>query len=117
MGEKVRAIGPYSRLCRVQKLDGRTREAALMRKVRTELTAHVGGNPNFVQRMLIERAVILSLRCAQIDDRIMSDKVILSQMDSNQGIAWQNALRRTLVALGVESAVTNPMDADTALDP
>jgi hypothetical protein len=79
-----------------------------MRQVRTELTAHVGGKPNFVQRMLIERAVILTLRCAQIDDMIMADKKILSQMDTNQGIAWQNALRRTLIALGVDPAATAP---------
>src|SRR5689334_13386226 len=31
-----------------------------MRRVRTDLTAHLGGRPNAVQRALIERAVILS---------------------------------------------------------
>src|SRR5260370_34618180 len=100
MSEKVRTIGPYSRLHRVAKLDGRTCEAMFMRKVREELTAHFGDKPNIIQRHLIERAVILSLRCAQIDDMIMSRK-LLTTMDNNQGLAWQNALRRTLIALGL----------------
>jgi hypothetical protein len=56
------AIGPYSRPLALAKLDGRTREAALVRRVRAELTAHVGGNPTFPQRMLIDRAAVLALR-------------------------------------------------------
>jgi hypothetical protein len=36
-------MGPYSRPHRLAKLDGRTREAALLRKTRARLTEHVGG--------------------------------------------------------------------------
>src|SRR5262249_49763616 len=87
------------------KLDGRTREAALMRRVRAELTAHVGGEPTVTQRLLIERAAILSLRVAQLDARILTGE-LLTQHDNQHGLAWNNALRRTVVALGLYPAVT-----------
>jgi hypothetical protein len=100
---KVRQIGPSSRPHVLAKLDGRTREAALMRRVREELTLHVGGHPNAIQRALIERAVILSLRVAQIDAKIIAGEE-LSLHASNHAIAFNNSLRRTLVELGVEPA-------------
>ena len=97
-------IGPYGSLAR---LDGRSREAVFIRKVRKDLLAHVGVPPTVVQRLLIERATILSLRLAQIDERILTDGLTLH--DNNQAIAWQNALTRVLVALGV------PKDAAPAV--
>jgi hypothetical protein len=85
-----------------------------MRRVRAELTAHVGGNPNAVQRALIERAVILSLRVAQIDAKIIAGEA-LTLHDSNFALAWNNALRRTLAALGLEPAITKPTDPMAAI--
>jgi hypothetical protein len=72
----------------------------LMRLVRDELIRHVGGSPSFTQRLLIERAVILSLRVAQIDKRILAGEALTTH-DSNYALAWNNSLRRTLVALGL----------------
>lgn len=72
--EKVRVVGAYSRPFTLAKLDGRTREAALMRRVRAELTAYVGGSPTFPQRSLIDRAAILALRMAQIDEKIIGGR-------------------------------------------
>ena len=66
------AIGPYCSPLALAKLDGRTREAALMRRVRAELTAHVGGHPTFPQKCLIERAAVLALRIAQIDLKMLA---------------------------------------------
>ena len=94
-------IGPYSRPFALAKLDGRTKEAALMRRVRAELTTHCG-RPSATQRVLIERAVILSLRVAQIDAKILAVEP-LTLHDSNFALAWNNA-RRTLVALGQPAA-------------
>jgi hypothetical protein len=51
MASSTPAIGPYCRPLALAKLDGRTKEAALMRRVRAELTAHVGGTPSFPQRV------------------------------------------------------------------
>jgi hypothetical protein len=107
-------IGPYSGPLTLAKLDGRTREAALMRRVRAELTAHCGGNPNAVQRALIERAAILSLRVAQLDAKIVAGEA-LTLHDSNFALAWNNALRRTLAALGLEPARAEPLDPMAAL--
>jgi hypothetical protein len=71
-----------------------------MRRVRAELTEHVGGHPSVTERMLIERATMLSLRVAQIDAKILSDEV-LTLHDNQHALAWINALRRTLVDLGL----------------
>jgi hypothetical protein len=98
---KAHRIGRYSRAHPLAKVDGRTREAALMRRVRSDLTRHVGGSPNAVERVLIERAVILSLRVAQIDAKILADET-LTLHDSQFALAWNNSLRRTLVALGID---------------
>lgn len=72
-----------------------------MRQVRKDLTAHIGGAPNPAQRMLIERAVILSLRVAMLDQKIVNGE-ILTQLDNVQYLAWSNALVRTLRALGLD---------------
>jgi len=112
LGRKTRRIGPYSNPGSLAKLDGRTREAALMRRVRADLVAHVGGSPNAAQRLLIERAVILSLRVAQIDARILAGGVLTAH-DNDHAIAWHNALRRTIAALGLEpAAAPQPTLAD-----
>jgi hypothetical protein len=96
--EKARQIGPYSRPHRLGKLDQRTKEAALMRQTRAALTAHVGGQPSAVQVALIERAVWLTLGCAQLDAKL-ANGVAFTQHDHNSYIAWSNALSRTLRAL------------------
>ncbi len=105
--EKARKIGPYSRPDTLAKLDGRTREAALMRRVRVDLIQHCGGSPSVTQRLLIERAVVLSLRVAQIDQQILAGEP-LTLHDSNYALAWNNALRRTLTALGAPAAAKPP---------
>jgi len=94
------------------KLDGRSREANLLRQIRTDLLRHVGGKPSAVQEMLIQRACVLSLRLAQIDRRIFADTE-LTLHDNQWAVAWQNALTRTLVALGVhpEAAAAQPSPA------
>jgi hypothetical protein len=108
----TRRIGPYSRPAAIVELDGRTKEALLMARVRDELTAHVGGNPTAVERILIERAVMLSLRCAQLDIKIMSGEV-LTQHDNSHALAWNNGLRRCLVDLGLKARA--PMSRETDL--
>jgi hypothetical protein len=82
------------------KLDGRTVEGQLVAKVRTALLDHVGPNPTVVQRHLIDRAAILSLRLAQCDRRIIHEEK-MTILDNSQLVAWQNALTRVMVALGV----------------
>jgi hypothetical protein len=49
-----------------------------MRRVRAELITHCGGNPTAVQRALIERAAILSLRVEQLDAKIVAGEALTS---------------------------------------
>ena len=112
-------IGPYSSVYigraagrfSLTRLDGRTKEAALLRQVRDTLLAHVGENPTVVQMMLIDRAAVLMLRLAQIDRRIFADQD-LTILDNNQTVAWQNCLTRVLVALGVRQPDAQVNDSD-----
>jgi hypothetical protein len=69
-----------------------------MARVRDDLLAYVGPNPTPVERMLIERAAVLSLRLAQIDRKIF-EEADFTVTDNHCTIAWQNALTRCLVAL------------------
>lgn len=46
----MRKIKPYSSSDSLRKLDGRSKEARLLRKVRAELTAHIGGRPTITQK-------------------------------------------------------------------
>src|SRR3954463_13174122 len=48
---------------------------------RRELTEHVGGKPSVTERLLTERAVMLALKCSQIDELIM-EGAYLGQHDS-----------------------------------
>jgi hypothetical protein len=107
----TRRIGPYSRPHAIAEIDQRTVEAALMRRVRDELTEHCGGHPTVVERLLIERATILSLRVAQIDVKILAGEV-LTLHDNQHALSWFNALRRTLVELGLQppASVANRTD-------
>jgi hypothetical protein len=99
---KIRQIGPQSRPLSLARIDGRTKAAKLMASVRSELTSHVGGAPNFPQRCLIERAAVLAVRLAAIEEKIIDGEPI----DNDRAIAWFNAHRRTIAALGLQPAST-----------
>lgn len=104
-------LGMYSKETVLARIDQRTREARLMRQIRRSLIEHVGGAPSSVQRALIERACVLSLRVAQIDAKIIAGEP-LTMHDSNFALAWNNALRRTLIALGVDDTNAAAATAD-----
>ena len=96
-------IGPYSRPNAIAKLDQRTKEAALLRRVRRDLVAHVGGKPSKVQLALIERAARLTLHVELMDKRAFAAGE-LSEKDSREYLAWSNSLTRTLRELGLKAA-------------
>ena len=66
-------IGPYSTPTVLAKLDGRTREARLMQKVRDDLTGHLGGDLTAPQTALVERAAWLSLHVALMDEKMLQE--------------------------------------------
>jgi hypothetical protein len=113
---KGQCVGVYSCLTSLVEVDKRSREYRLMRQVRRDLTAHIGGNPNAAQRMLIERAVILSLRVAMLDQKIVNGE-ILTTLDNNQYLAWSNSLVRTIARLGIDpTSVPPPSWSDVLSD-
>lgn len=103
---KARKFGPYSKTWTrrggwfgLTQLDPNTREFAILRSVHKMLSEYVG-DPTITQKMLIDRAAVLSVRIAQIDRKILSNQE-LTVVDNNSAIAWMNALTRVLLALGV----------------
>ncbi len=96
-------IGPYSNCATLAKLDGRTRHARLVKSLRSELIAHVGGTPSTTQRLLIDQAAQLQLRIAMMDadgDGIGG----MTERNQVQYLAWSGALSRLLRDLGLQSA-------------
>lgn len=99
----TRRIGSYSRRIALGKIDGRRREAKLMRDIVAELTAHVGGRPSAVQRRLIERAAVLHLRLALMDEETEPGGG-MSEKNAREYLCWNNSYVRTLRELGVKAA-------------
>ena len=94
---------PTHKPVNLAKRDQRTKEARLMRETHSELVRHVGGKPSATQTMMIERAVQLTLRIADMD-RKFADTGAMSDFASRTYLAWSNSLTRTLAKLGVAGA-------------
>jgi hypothetical protein len=84
-------------------VDGRTFEGRMMRKVRRELAEQLGGEDKLTpsQRLLIQRAAWLQLRCATLDARIVTGE--FTSYDQASYAAFCNGLRRCLEALRQET--------------
>ncbi len=78
-----------------------------MREVRSELTAHVGGAPSATQRVLIERAVQLTLRLAIMDTKF-GETGVQTEHDSRTYLAWSGSLSRAMRDLGLKGAASRP---------
>lgn len=96
-------IRPYSRPDSLAKLDGRTKESHLVRKMRAELLAHVGSNHSVVQLELIEQLVQIKLRLAVMDRKFVETRA-KTDHDSRTYLAWANTYGRLLERLGVKDA-------------
>lgn len=99
----MRKIGPHSRPKSLAKIDGRTREAALMRRTREALVAHVGNCPTATQRVMIDQAVQLTIRIAAMD-RKYAETGEQTDFDSRTYLAWTGSLTRLMRTLGLEAA-------------
>lgn len=97
----MKRLGPYSRAPALSAIDMRSKEGRVLRKVRAELSAHVG-NPSATQRILIERAAVLSLQIAMLDAKHAAGG--LTPHDAGQYLAWTNALTRLMRQLGLKGA-------------
>ena len=97
------ALGPHTRQHRLlEGLDWRTREGQTLIAARAELTAHVG-NPNSVQKVLIERAARLMLYLELMDAEALAAGT-MTERNSRMYLAWTNSLRLTLHDIGIDEA-------------
>src|SRR5271165_5272664 len=86
----------------VARHDGRSREGRYLRHCEVELTKHVGGNPSFVQKILITRAARAMLRLQLLDEKMADGS--WSDHDARTFGGLSNSLRLTLRELGVKAA-------------
>jgi hypothetical protein len=105
--------GAYSRDIILARPDGRSRQGRLLRQMRHALFRHLGGEERLTppQRMLVERAAMLQLRVAALDEKILDGT--FSEYDAKTYLAFSNSLTRTLNALGAPApaAPRDPMQA------
>ena len=87
-------------------IDGRSREGRYLRHCEVELTKHVGGNPSFVQKLLITRAARAMLRLQLLDEKMEDGS--WSDHDARTFGGLNNALRLALRELGVKAAEAPP---------
>jgi hypothetical protein len=97
------------------KLDRRTKEARLLEEARASLTRHVGGSPNDIQRVLIERAARLMVYL-ELMDRQALEEGGMSERNSRMYISWQNSLRLTLREIAAQTSAPAKGDAATLAD-
>ena len=88
-------IGPFSTAEALSALDGRSREARLLKIARKELTDLIGGNPNVAQRELIAQASWMKLRIALMNERLIQGEN-LDEPGTRQFQGWCNAYARLL---------------------
>jgi hypothetical protein len=70
-----------------------------MRKVRKQLTEAIGGKPTLIQNLMINQAVMLSIRLALLEPKVLDGT--LTGEDSNYYLAWSNSLTRLLARLNL----------------
>jgi hypothetical protein len=93
--------GAYSKEIVLARPDGRTKEARLLHQMRSALFTHLGGEDKLSppQRVLVERAAMLQLRCAVLDGKVLD--ATFSEYDAKTYLAFSNSLTRTMEALGL----------------
>ena len=67
-------LTPHSRPGRLALIDGRTAQAQFMKRIKNDLTRHVGGQPSVTQRMAIDQCAMLSLRLHMMDRAELQDR-------------------------------------------
>jgi hypothetical protein len=100
-------VRPYSGPRVLQNIDGRTKEGRLLRDTRAELIAHLGGKPSATQKALIDRAAMLTLHVALLDQKTLGGGSMTTH-DCNQYLAWNSALAKLYRLLGLKGAVAAP---------
>ena len=91
--------GGYRRLCF---LDGRSREAKILREIEAALVTSLGGDPSPQQILIIKRACVKALRCTAMEHQIVTLDGNVPESLSQDYLRWSRELRNDLLALGLE---------------
>jgi hypothetical protein len=100
MANRRRKPGPFSRDQALMDVDRRTRAGRVMKTVIRELTAHIG-DASPAQRLLIQATALKATRLALLVDELLTGPPPSEGSDAH-ALAWMNAMRHDLVALGLE---------------
>ncbi|GEN60856.1 hypothetical protein ANI02nite_27400 [Acetobacter nitrogenifigens DSM 23921 = NBRC 105050] len=96
----MKRINPYSRPDAVAKLDGRSKEARLVKETRRELLAHLGKKPTVTQIALVERVAWIRLHLSLLDRKMAGTAP--GERDARQYLAWTNTMAKLLTRLGLD---------------
>jgi hypothetical protein len=88
-------------------MDGRSREARLLKSMRADLITHLGGKPSVAQRILIDQAAELRLRIALMEAETLEPGE-MTERRQVQFLAWTGALTRLLKDLGLQGVPQAP---------
>jgi hypothetical protein len=86
----------------LREIDGRSAEGRFARHLEAELIAHVGGNPSFVQKLLIEQMVKIRMQLDLLEERLAEGN--WTPHDSRTYGGLLNAYRLTARDLGLRPA-------------
>jgi hypothetical protein len=84
-------------------VDARTRAGRIIKRFRQDLIAHVGGEPDVVQRAMIEQCCFMQLRLELMHQKIAENR--FTEYDSKVHAACANSLNRALLKLGYQENV------------
>ena len=87
----------------LSRLDYRTKEDKAAKVFRQQLIEYLGGDPNVVEKALVDRCVYLQLKCWLLDRKIVNG--MDTDYDSKQYLAWSACLQRSLVRLGYKESI------------
>lgn len=98
-------LGPYSRKLHRgaigDAIDGRSALGRFVRSLEAELTAHVGGKPSIVQRLLIDRIIRIRLQLDALDEKLAGGNWTPHDGRTHGGL--MNAYRLTMRELGIKA--------------
>lgn len=105
-GHWIASVGPHSSTAKIEAIDKRTVVGRLLLLFQHELTEHCGGEAKltFPKRCLIRTASVRAVRLSMLER-----DVLLGEASSEAERRWSlhaSGLRRDLLALGLDPAVT-----------
>jgi len=114
-------VRPHSRILTrgaigsLRKLDGRSPEGRLVRRLEGELLAHLGHEPSVAERLLVDQIVKLRLLLDALGERMMEGT--FTDLDRRCFGSAHNALRLALREIGLKPAPSGnrPADLETYL--